>query len=132
MPSLILAARGTCLHRTYESFMQILTQTTSQSRSIMPCGHVSSSLTRCFRLLTKLRLLWNLFFCNGDMTHMQVTVKQMESYCKSRYSVTVYLLNQPHTLCRMSALSTRKKPKAMSMTCSTQQEEIFLVSEWKP
>ena len=64
-----------------------------------------------------------------EKRYIQVTVKQMESYRKSRYPLPEYLLNRPHTV-QGECLVNQEKAKAItnSMLCSTQQEGVFLVS----
>ena len=68
-------------------------------------------------------------FPEMEKRYIQATVKQMESYRKSRYPIPEYLLNRPHTV-QGECLANQEKAKAItnSMVRSTQQEGVFLVS----
>ena len=68
-------------------------------------------------------------FPEMEKRYIQATVKQMESYRKSRYPIPEHLLNRPHTV-QGECLANQEKAKAItnSMVCSTQQEGVFLVS----
>jgi len=68
-------------------------------------------------------------FPEMEKRYIQATVKQMESYRKSRYPIPEYLLNRPRTV-QGECLVNQEKAKAItnSMIHSTQQEGVFLVS----
>jgi len=67
-------------------------------------------------------------FPEMEKRYIQATVKQMESYRKSRYPIPEYLLNRPRTV-QGECLVNQEKAKAItnSMIHSTQQEGVFLV-----
>ena len=68
-------------------------------------------------------------FPEMEKRYIQATVKQMESYRRSRYPIPEYLLNRPRTV-QGECLFNQEKAKAItnSMIGSTQQEGVFLVS----
>ena len=67
-------------------------------------------------------------FLEMEKRYIQATVKQMESYRKSRYPIPEYLLNWPCTV-QGECLANQEKAKLFQWyVCSTQQEGVFLVS----
>ena len=79
-------------------------------------------------VLSLTEVLLEVAFPEMEKKYIQATVKQMETYRKSRYPLPYFLLNRPRTV-QGECLANQEKAKAItnSMVCSTQQEGVFQV-----